>query len=189
MSAHPLRSAWLALAALALVSALPRAASADEPEPMVRFDPSAKPPPYTQSTLLLIGVAGAAVTYGGAVGASYLWADDPGASDLRIPVVGPWIKIGHTTMCVDETNGCNNVLQVIGAVAAGLDGLGQIGSLALLAEGLFAPTRAVRGPSAWSPRRAGFGSRLGGEIGDVRFTAVPFVQAGSDVGLGFVGTF
>jgi hypothetical protein len=81
------------------------------------------------------------------------------------------------------------VLQVIGAVAAGLDGLGQIGSLALLAEGLFAPTRAVRGPSAWSPRRAGFGSRLGGEIGDVRFTAVPFVQAGSDVGLGFVGTF
>ncbi|HSC87270.1 MAG TPA: hypothetical protein VLC09_08375 [Polyangiaceae bacterium] len=179
-------SRWLGVLLLASSSLVAPRALADEPEPVVRFDPAAKPPPSTQTTLLLVGTAGFALSYGGAVGASYLWESDPGATDLRYPLVGPWLKLGRTTMCVAEINGCSNVLQVIGAVATTLDGLLQAGSLAVIIEGILTPTAAAQSARLRAPSSARW---FQADVGGVRFTPVPFVQSGSDLGLGLVGSF
>jgi len=166
---------------------------ADEPEPRVRFDEDATPPESSRTRVLLLGSALTALTYGGAVGASFLWENDPGATDLRIPVVGPWIKLGHTTMCTDGDTSCNNVFQVVGAIATVLDGLGQLGGIGLLAEGIFAPGAKPQRQAAalqLRPQRGGaFSSRLILEAGDITFVPVPFFQSGSDAGIGLVGTF
>jgi len=181
----------LGLAAFGIGALAPTPACADEPQPLVRFDPDAVPPESTRTKVLLLGSAMTALSYGGALGASYLWSEDAGAADLRIPVIGPWIKLGHTTLCASEEFGCNNVMQVLGAVLVGFDGLGQIGGLALLSEGIFGPAgkkqAAFRGASASAGGT--FSSYFTGQLGDVSFVPLPFVQAGSDVGLGVVGTF
>jgi hypothetical protein len=174
--------------AAACVLAAPEA-RADEPEPMVRFDPEAMPPPPAKTNVLIWGVATTAISYGGAVGASYLWESDPGAADLRIPVVGPWMKVGNTRLCDDEEPSCNDVFQVLGAVLAGFDGVIQVGGLALIAEGLFSPTRSSQPPA--SARLAGgpFASLLRTEVGSVSFAPVPFFRGGSDAGIAVVGSF
>ncbi len=181
----------LGLAAFGTGALTSTAARADEPEPLVRFEPDAVPPESTRTKVLLLGGAMTALSYGGALGASYLWSEDAGAADLRIPVIGPWIKLGHTTLCPSEESGCNNVMQVLGAVLVGFDGLGQIGGLALLAEGIFGPAGKKQAAfrSASTSSGGAFSSYFAGQVGDVVFVPVPFVQAGSDVGLGVVGTF
>jgi len=107
---------------------------------------------------LLLGTAVFGGFYGGAVAASYGWSQDPGAADLRIPLVGPWLKLGQTELCSglpepgEDERPCSDPLQVAGGVLAVISGIGQIGGLALLLEGTFMRTRAPSAnASSWQP--------------------------------------
>ncbi len=178
--------------ACALILSAPLA-SAGEPEPVIEYYPDQAPPPSTRLTVLGIGALTAAVSYGAALGASYAFDTDPYASDLRIPVVGPWIKLGHTQLCPSTTTAadtseplCSNVSQVMGAVLVGVDGILQAGSIALLIEGIFLPTRKDSyGSTARFSSRPLHQLRLGEFAFTPSFSAVP----GAETSFGFVGTF
>lgn len=165
-------------------------ASAGEPEPVIEYYTDQAPPPRARLQLIGIGALTAAVSYGAALGASYAYDSDPYASDLRIPVIGPWMKLGHTQLCPSTTEAgappCNNVSQVMGAVLVGIDGLLQAGSIALLIEGIFLSTR--EGPderaARFSPRPL-HQLRLGEFALTPSFSAVP----SAETSFGFVGTF
>lgn len=189
----------LGLALLSGILSFGGQARADEPQPVISFAPDASPPPHTRTQVLLLGAATTAVFYGAAVGASYIWEQDRGAADLRIPVVGPWLKLGQTAGCAAEDTTCTPALQIAGAVLAALDGIGQAGGLALLLEGLFMKTAPGTTGSGSANLSLGAQPRgqLGGtfsshwvvETGGVTFVPVPFAQAGSDLGIAIVGTF
>lgn len=169
-------------------------AHAGEPERVFEDGETKLPPPSTRTTVLLAGLGVTGVFYGGAVGASFLWADDPGASDLLIPIAGPWMKVGQTTLCTDaqEATGCSDVLQVFGGVLAGLAGLGQVAGLALITEGVFLHTSRSGGtPSArrltLDPTSASYDHLL--QVGSVGMTPLPLSDGSTFAGLGVVGVF
>lgn len=180
--------------ACALFLAAPLA-SAGKPEPVIEYYPDQAPPPSTRLKVLGVGTLAAAVSYGAALGASYAFDTDPYASDLRIPIVGPWIKLGHTQLCPSTTTDtetdttaplCSNVSQVMGAVLVGIDGILQAGSIALLIEGIFLPTRNdPYGSTARFSSRPLHQLRLGEFAFTPSFSAVP----GAETSFGFVGTF
>lgn len=176
---------WLALlTAVTAFGALCPDARAEEPTRPVRIDPDAYPPPSAQGRLLLTGAVMTGAFYGAAVGASYFWPDSPGAADLRIPVVGPWMKVFQTG-CSDTNPNCNKVFMVIGAVLAGLDGLGQAGGLGLLLEGIFLETRAPRTTAFTEPTRVPSDPLVSRRS----FYPVPLLTGDDGIGLGVVGTF
>jgi hypothetical protein len=156
---------FTALGALLYISlGFPTEVRADEPVPTVAYDNSAAPPPAARWRLLGYGAGLALGSYGVALAASYTYTSDPGVADLRIPVVGPWMKLGQTSLCpadstVDPT--CNNVYQVAGAILIGLDGLIQAGSLALLIQGVLMRTQS---PEAGSTAQGRYGSRYPGYV-------------------------
>jgi hypothetical protein len=123
---------------------------------------------------LVAGVATTAVSYGLAVGASYLYPDHRGASDLRIPVAGPWMALGRTACAKNEPD-CSPVLLVIGAILTVFDGVTQVGGLAVVGEGLFLKTSSGRTPmkKAQGPT----------------WRAVPLDLGKDGAGLGIAGTF
>lgn len=137
-----------------------RTASAAEPVPMLEITDDL-PPPSARWNTLLIGTAVFGGFYGGAIAASYGWSRDPGADDLRIPLVGPWLKLGQTTLCANlpepEPNArpCSDPLQVVGGVLSVISGIGQLGGLALVLEGTFMRTRSpgTAASAVWQPRR------------------------------------
>ena len=160
-------------------------AVADEPAPIVQFNPDAAPPPATQGTILLAGAAVTGVFYGAAAGASAIWSDDPGASDLVYPLVGPWMKLGQTQLCNEDSGlDCNNGFQVAGAILLVFDGIGQAGGVALLVEGLLygvGRPDAVRGGSSaprvssvFAPSRA-FAAPWDFRLGGLHISPVPFL--------------
>jgi hypothetical protein len=200
--AHRVCSALLALA-LGLAS-WPKSALADEPIRTFTYDKSALPPPSARWSLLGYGTLVAAGSYGFALGVSYAYSDDRGAEDLRLPVVGPWIKLGQTQLCSDTSGpDCNNVYQVAGAIFIGIDGLLQAGSLALLLQGILMHTRrpeptatlstASYGSSRFGGGRLETGTRVASpltfNVGNITmiptFSSVP----GADASLGWMGTF
>lgn len=128
-------------------------ARADEPTPAIHFEPNRLPPESLRSQLFTYGGGLALGSYGAALGASFLYeSTDPQSHLLRIPIVGPWMKIGETRLCDQTTTGnaatgtsteassCSDATQVIGAIASGVDGLLQVGSLLILAEAIFLKT-------------------------------------------------
>lgn len=152
-------------------------ARAEEPglstEPAVR--PAADlPPSGARSTHIVAGVATTGVSYGLAVGASYLFPDFRGASDLRIPVAGPWLALGRTGCPADDPD-CSPVLLVFGALLTIIDGVTQAGGLAIVGEGLFLNTSSGR---ALPKKAAG-----------PTWRAVPLNLGKDGTGLGVVGTF
>lgn len=179
---------FIALAAVSALAVLSSPAQAEEPERIIIVDPDAYPPPSARVPTLVAGAALTGIFYGGAVGASYVWPDARGAQDLRIPVVGPWMKLVQTG-CSDTNPGCNTVWLVLGAVAAGLDGLGQAGGIGLLLEGIFMQTRSPASTAQPALRRD---STTKGELATrTGFSWYPVpVSAGVDgVGLGVAGAF
>lgn len=134
------------------------------------------PPPGARTTHIVAGVATMAVSYGLALGASYLYAEEDfrGSKDLRIPIAGPWLALGKTG-CPTSTPDCSTVTLVIGAILTVFDGVVQVGGLGILGEGLFLKTSNGRP----APRKA--------EGPVVR--AVPLNFGKNGAGLGFVGTF
>ncbi len=129
------------------------------------------PPPGARGTVAVTGVALVAAWYGAALGASFLYPDAPGATDLRIPVVGPWIALGDTGCPSDEPN-CSTASVVLRAILTAADGIGQLGGLAVLGEALFLPTAPAGGERA------------------ARTAVRPVLVTKRDgVGLGLVGSF
>lgn len=173
-------------------------AEAAEPVPMLHLSDDL-PPPAARTRTLLIGGAVLGGFYGAALAASYGWEEDPGAADLRIPLVGPWLKLGQTELCsglpepAEGERPCSDPLQVVGGVLSVISGIGQIGGLALLLEGTFMRTRTKGTTALWQPA----GLRLGrsqGMASDWRrplpptFSLVP-VLTPSTVGAVMTGSF
>ena len=131
-------AAFAASSSIAASSSSARAADGESRPPApVEAD---LPPPSARAAHLIAGAATTAVWYGGALGASYIWPEAPGATDLRIPIAGPWIALGETGCAEDEPD-CSVVIVVLRAVLTAIDGVGQAGGLLILGEGLFLPTR------------------------------------------------
>lgn len=168
-------------------------------------DRDALPPAPVRSQLLLLGTGMTLGSYGASLGASFAWSEDPGASDLRIPFAGPWLKLSQTRLCNDlpDSSGCSNPLQIIGAVASVLGGLGQIGGTIFFLEGAFMRVDPERGANrvglagrtfsapgftSKSHRADTRGSRGGLRAGPVRFWPTPYAT-GSGAGLGLIGNF
>jgi hypothetical protein len=177
-------------------------AVADEPAAVHRFVDDKLPPPRARGKVLLAGTLITGLFYLPVLGASYIWPDQRGASDLRIPVVGPWMTLGQTRLCNADPNAdadCNNFLRVTGAVLLAFDGLGQAGGVAVMLQSLFMRTgsgsaeQASESPSEFSalsslPQRPP-NRPLTYRSGDFEMTPVPMVGAGSDLGLAFIGQF
>jgi hypothetical protein len=100
-----------------------------------------------------------------------------GAKDLRIPVAGPWIAFSHSG-CGPVAD-CHEAIVVLRAIATALDGIGQIGGVALMGQGLFLPTQEhARARTSWQPLR-GYGVEM-----------QPTFDAGKNtVGFGVLGVF
>lgn len=186
------RGLLFTLAALALV--WPEAAHADEPAPVVTYDPTAFPSREAQMRTITYGAVMTLGSYGAAVGASYLWSNDFGANDLRIPVVGPWMKLGQTRLCPppneNEISTCSDVTQVAGAVLVAVDGLLQAGGLFLLLEGLLMKTSGAQ-PSALrsTPTTMKLSHPLTLELGDVKMRPTTLAVPSATASLGLSGTF
>jgi hypothetical protein len=168
---------------LALGLALPfgtiaASAHAEEPIPEFRPPPPAAdlPPPGARTATIVAGASATAVSYGLAVGASFLVdeADHRGIKDLRIPIAGPWIALGRTG-CPTSDPDCTLFPLVFGALVTIFDGVVQAGGLAVIGEGLFLKT---------SSRRAVPQKAAGPTL-----RAVPLDFGRSGVGLGLVGSF
>ncbi|MCH2110218.1 MAG: hypothetical protein MK135_12890 [Polyangiaceae bacterium] len=184
------RVLWTGILAMAGIFLQAPLASADEPDPAAQFDTDGLPEPKARTKVLLVGTGVTLGFYGAAVGASYLWQNDYGASDLRIPVVGPWMKIGRTRLCEEDAENCYNVLKVIGAVLAGLDGLGQLGGVAILTQGILMKTAPKGSSGSWhSTTETAFSPLSGYHSREFSVRALPLSGGGMDVGLGLVGEF
>jgi hypothetical protein len=160
--------------------AVSKTAAADEPVRTETYDAGAYPPSSTRFSLFAVGASMSLASYGGAVGSSYLWPDAPGARQLRIPVAGPWLSLGHTG-CADTNPGCATLGIVLRAVLTGLDGVVQAGGLALITEALFLPTAA--------PADVGARSRSRRTHAGLRLRPVPIVTSSEMFGLGVAGQF
>jgi hypothetical protein len=183
-ASRPVLASTLATATLAglLACCVTRSAAAEpnnsaslEPGPNLTLDQY--PPPAARAYTIVGGLATTAVWYGLALGSSYIWPDTVGSKDLRIPVAGPWIAFSHAG-CGPVAD-CHESIVVIRAIAQALDGVGQIGGLMIMGQGLFLPTQEPKRSSAsllWHPVR-------GVEM-------QPTFDAGKNtVGFGVVGVF
>lgn len=154
------------------------AAHAEDPIPEFRAPPPAAdlPPPGARTTTIVAGAATTVVSYGLALGTSFLMdeEDHRGTKELRIPIAGPWLSLGKTG-CPESNTDCNALPLVFGALLTILDGVVQAGGLAVVGEGLFLKTSSGRPV----PQKA--------EGPTVR--AVPFQFERGGVGLGVVGSF
>lgn len=130
-----------AAATVAGVLAHAAVARADEPVRPSEQRVGDYPPSSARPTVVIAGVATTAVWYGLAVGTAYAWSDAPGASDLKIPIAGPWMALPETG-CFDEDPDCSVVFKILRVLMIGIEGVGQAGGLAVAAEGLFLPTTA-----------------------------------------------
>ena len=168
-------SVILSVAAAAVVACAAPGALADEPERPPPIDTGGAPPASARTTHLLAGAATTAVWYGGAVGFSYLWPDAPGARDLRIPVAGPWMALADTG-CPDDDPNCSTFSVVLRAILTAIDGVGQAGGLAIMAEALFLPTAASTRPKTQT-------------ASGPMIRPVPITTDKNGLGLGVVGRF
>lgn len=132
--------------------------------------PAELPTPGTRTAVMLTGAAVFVGWYGAAVGQSFLWPDAPAAEKLRIPVVGPWMMVAKAGCHPDETE-CTDVIAVIRAILAGATAVGQLGGLAVMAEGAFLTTAPAK------PAKSG------------TVQGVSVVATGDRVGIDVVGVF
>ncbi len=120
--------------------ALSPSAWADEPtQPPEDYHPDRYPQASARWNVVLGGTALFAGSYGMAYGTSYLWPDAPTASDLRLPVVGPFMAMAGAR-CGSSESGCGAFSVVLRTVFATLSGIGQVGGVGLIIEGIFMPT-------------------------------------------------
>lgn len=170
-----------------------------EPERPTESRPDAFPPPGSKLTVLGVGLGTLAGFYAPALTASLVWPDAPGGESLRYPVVGPWIALADTG-CPDDNPDCSIVWPVFRAVLTSLDGVGQVGGVALVGEGIWLRTRR-RSERQLGPLSVTLGHRPGQRVS---LRPVPFLEGPQGmalprngatrsrlgrVGLGIVGQF
>ena len=98
------------------------------------------PPPESRWKTVGLGLGFTGVWYAGAWGLrEWAWYYSPGAKDLRYPIVGPWMDM-YKTGCPSNDTNCGKFGLVLRTVAVIVDGLGQVGGLAVALDGLFTPT-------------------------------------------------
>jgi hypothetical protein len=144
------------------------------------------PPPGARATHIVAGAATTVVSYGLALGASYLFEpqDLNGAKDLRIPIAGPWMALGRTGCPASEPD-CSPATLVVGAILMIFDGVAQAGGLGVIGEGLFLNTSSAR-PAA---QKSQSGQTPGLHAAQASVRAVPFNFGKDGVGLGVIGSF
>jgi hypothetical protein len=159
------KCAVVALIAAAALTA--GAAGAEETVPPKRYPPSS-----VRAKLVAGGLAVTGLAYGAGFLAASSWPEVPGSSELKIPIVGPWIALAKNDCAPDDPD-CGFILYFRGFLTI-LDGLLQAGGVGIAGEGIFMTTEAsaapTRRPAALTLRPA------------------PIVT-GSGGGLGVVGTF
>ena len=167
------------VAILGLCLAWPGMAAAEEPTvDEVAYHPSELPPDAARGRVLIVGLALTAGWYGASVGTSYLWPDAPNAEDLRLPVVGPWLALADAG-CGDDESGCSTFTVVARSTLAVVSGVGQLGGLIAIGEGIFMSTGSPAAPTQK-------GARLRGH--EPAVAAVP-VMLPNGAGIEFVGRF
>jgi hypothetical protein len=123
-------------------------------------------------------VGGIAVT-GIAYGAAFLGAESastwPGSTELKAPIVGPWITLGMNGC--PPTGQCDAFLYLRASLLV-IDGLLQAAGLAIVAEGILMKTEAVPLTPAPPAKPLAF----------FTWRPAPFVTPTS-TGFGLVGTF
>jgi hypothetical protein len=164
----------LSLVTLAITATITATTTARADDAVVAAAPAKEAPLPPSSVRLKLALGGVAVA-GGAYAFSYAMASNfpevPGTTELKIPVVGPWIALGKSGCATDDPDcGAKVVLRGFFLV---IDGLAQVGGLGLIAEGVFMKTDAT---AAKKPAAA--------------FTIRPTpLVTGSVTGIGFVGSF
>ncbi len=128
-------SIYTALGSIALI-AVPAVAEAQVVPPPQYVATDTHPPSSVRWKLVLGGVATTAGFYAIAQPFSYAWPDAPGARDLRVPVVGPWMGIANNG-CASDDPDCSQFWVWTRGILMGLDGLGQAGGLLIALEGIF----------------------------------------------------
>jgi hypothetical protein len=167
------------LAAIALIAAgtlVTAAAGAQEAQPAQGDQEIAQPVRYPPSSvrgkLIVGGLAVTGLAYGAGFAAASTWPEVPGSSELKIPLVGPWMALAKNDCAPDDPD-CGFILYMRGFLTI-VDGLLQLGGLGIAAEGIFMTTEASAPPRA---------ARRG-----VTVRPAPIVTA-RGAGLGVVGQF
>jgi hypothetical protein len=144
------------------------------------------PPRGARTNLIVTGAATTIVSYGLALGASYLLPEEDlrGSKDLRIPLAGPWLALGRTG-CPTSDPSCSVIPLIIGSLLKVIDGVAQAGGLGIVGEGLFLNTSS----GTPTPRKAQPGLMQRRSATGPTMQAVPLNFEKGGVGLGIVGTF
>ena len=154
----PWPSRWFSCAALVGAVLAPSLAAADEPTlEAVEYHPAELPPDGARTRAIVVGVALTAGWYGASVGTSYLWPDAPNATDLRLPVVGPWMALGDVG-CGSKETSCSTGTVIARTVLAVVSGVGQAGGLFAVVEGLLMDTGSATPASSKGEVRPGSAS-------------------------------
>jgi len=107
------------------------------------------PPPSVRVPLAVGGVSLFAAAYGAGYWSSSEWGDFSGASSLAIPVAGPFMalaKLGCPVVNGVASSDCTTGTLFLHGALTAVDGLAQVGGLALVGEALFMTTRPAAEP-------------------------------------------
>jgi hypothetical protein len=185
------------LALYAVLASLSWATPAAADEPTIAeatYDPSAYPPAGTRGRLLITGAALMAGWYGVALGTSYLWQDAPNSKDLRLPLVGPFLSL-RDVGCGDRERSCETAIVVFRTAVAVISGVGQLGGLVILGEGLFVDTGPAKAPSTsaealrFIPAPSRDERRAVHKLSSAGWAAAPLALPDGSLGLGVSGRF
>jgi len=166
---------------------------AEDPPPFVGGEaPPDLPSSSTRTGVSLTGLLLTGAFYGVSLASSFAWSDWQGAPAARVPLLGPFFALGAVSCSYDNPNynpngpdddtnlrtslepGCDTGDEVFRGILAGLSAVGQIGGMALIAEGLLMPTVE---PVSSGVNSSGF-----------RAVATPVITP-STIGFSFSGSF
>lgn len=179
------RSLSVLVGAIALSAAWSQPACAEEPTlAETHYDPSEYPPSGTQSRLILTGAGLTVGWYAAAIGTSFMWRDASNASDLRIPVAGPWLALADIG-CGSNERDCETAVVVFRTAVTLISGVGQLGGLLVLAEGLFVGS----GAPAGAPARPAASARDRRDWAGIDWSPTPVAFPDGSLGIGISGRF
>ena len=183
---------WIVAALPSLVASFPDVARAQDDETVAPTADSAThktktktqtyelPPPESRWKTVGLGLGFSGVWYAGAWGLrEWFWSESPGAKDLRYPFVGPWMDM-YKTGCPSNDTNCGKFGLVVRTVLVVVDGIGQVGGLAVALDGLFTPTASHSGAPGTALRYSA--------APRISLVPVPWTTTGGG-GLSFVGQF